>query len=249
MYLKISSDIWRPCLFNGQRAWRRFGIIGKKGPPTNHKFWKFVSTPSKISWQKAKSIWYLPTLPQGIEWPLSIPCAKPSSCAVYWFRYDCPAFRVCSIIHTVLVGFFKYMAQMITSMKRSIEHNEFSLWPLYFISPRSFRYEFKIKLLKYGTCRRVRSKPCTVLDGFFLSQIGFNILVEICHLRLVNDQFLVISMTMPQTDSPIHFCRNIIFRFQICPVGYPWSKSYHWIGHHQGPLLLILINFNPTMDQ
>ena len=53
---------------------------------------------------------------------------------------------------------------MITSIGRCVGHND--LWPWH-ISSRSFSHDFVIKLLKYGTCCRVHSTACTVLDGFF----------------------------------------------------------------------------------
>ena len=52
-----------------------------------------------------------------------------------------PAFRVCSVTHTVLDGFFPYWAQMITSMRECVVHNDLWPWP---ISSRSFSHDFAI---------------------------------------------------------------------------------------------------------
>ena len=72
--------------------------------------------------------------------------------------------RVRSTARTVLDGSFPYLAQMITGMRGCFAHNDLCPWPISF---RSFRYDFAIKLLKYGISWRVRSTPCTVLDGCF----------------------------------------------------------------------------------
>ena len=57
---------------------------------------------------------------------------------------------------TVLDGFFPYVAQMITSMRRCVAYNDLWPWP---ISSRSFGL---------GLENRVRSVASTVLYGFFL---------------------------------------------------------------------------------
>ena len=56
---------------------------------------------------------------------------------------------------TVLDGFFPYLAQMITSMRGCVAYNDLWPWP---ISSRSFGL---------GLENRVRSVASTVLDGFF----------------------------------------------------------------------------------
>ena len=56
---------------------------------------------------------------------------------------------------SVVDGFFPYLAQMITSMRGCVAHND--LWP-WTISSRSF---------DLGLINRVRSVPSTVRDGFF----------------------------------------------------------------------------------
>ena len=56
---------------------------------------------------------------------------------------------------TVLDGFFSYLTQMITSMRRCVACDELWPWP---ISSRSFDLDFE---------NRVRSVASTVLDGFF----------------------------------------------------------------------------------
>ena len=71
---------------------------------------------------------------------------------------------VCSTACTVLDLFFCCLAQMITSIRGSVECND--LWP-WLISSRSFSHDFAIKLLKYNTSCHVCSTACTVLDGFF----------------------------------------------------------------------------------
>ena len=56
---------------------------------------------------------------------------------------------------TVLNGFFPYVAQIITSMRGCVAHNDLWSWP---ISSRSFGL---------GLEKHVRSVASTVLDGFF----------------------------------------------------------------------------------
>ena len=75
-----------------------------------------------------------------------------------------PACTVCPVTSAVLDGFFPYQAQMVTTMRGCVAHND--LWPWH-KSSRSFSHDFVVKLLKYGTSCRVRSIACTVLDGFF----------------------------------------------------------------------------------
>ena len=50
------------------------------------------------------------------------------------------------------------------SMRGCVLHSDIWPWP---ISSRSFRLDFAINLLKYGTSYRVCSTACTVLDVFF----------------------------------------------------------------------------------
>ena len=96
-------------------------------------------------------------------WPIS---SRPFShdFAIKLLKYDTSC-GVRSTTCTVLDGFFPYLAQMITSMRRCVACND--LWP-WSISSRSFSHDFAIKLLKYGTSCAVRSTACTVLDEFFL---------------------------------------------------------------------------------
>ena len=49
-----------------------------------------------------------------------------------------------SIAHTVLDGFFLYLAQMITSVRGCVVHNDLWSWP---ISSRSFSHDFAMKLM------------------------------------------------------------------------------------------------------
>ena len=63
--------------------------------------------------------------------------------------------RVRSVASTVLDGFFPYLIQMITSMRRCVACDDLWPWP---ISSRSFDLDFE---------NRVRSVASTVLDGFF----------------------------------------------------------------------------------
>ena len=74
-----------------------------------------------------------------------------------------PACHVRSVTPTVLDGSFPYKAQMITSMRRCVTHNDLWHWPIF---SRSFSHDFAIKLLKYGISCHVRSTASTVLDGF-----------------------------------------------------------------------------------
>ena len=62
-------------------------------------------------------------------------------------------------------GFFPYIPQMITTMRRCTVLNDLGPGP---ISSKSFSYDSAIKLLKYGTPCRLHCTACTDLDGFFL---------------------------------------------------------------------------------
>ena len=64
--------------------------------------------------------------------------------------------RVRSVGYTVLDGFFPYLVQMITSMRRCVACDDLWHW---LISSRSFDLDLE---------NRVRSVAFTVLDGFFL---------------------------------------------------------------------------------
>ena len=67
--------------------------------------------------------------------------------------------------HTVQDGFFPHWAQMISSMRGCVAHND--LWPWVLDLYLSFSHEFAMKVLKYVTYCRVCSTVCTILDGFF----------------------------------------------------------------------------------
>ena len=90
---------------------------------------------------------------------------------------SCP---VHSTAHTVLDGFFPYLAQMITSMRWCVACSGLWPWP---VSSRSFSHDFAIKLLIYGTSCRVRSITPTVLNGFFpyLAQMITNMTGGVMH--------------------------------------------------------------------
>ena len=69
----------------------------------------------------------------------------------------CPlTFRVRPVASTVQDGFFRYLVQMITSMRRCVACDDLWPWP---ISSRSFDLDLE---------NRVRSVASTVLDGFLL---------------------------------------------------------------------------------
>ena len=69
----------------------------------------------------------------------------------------CPlTFRVRPVASTVPDGFFPYLVQMITSMRRCVPCDDLWPWP---ISSRSFDLDLE---------NRVRSVASTVLDGFLL---------------------------------------------------------------------------------
>ena len=69
----------------------------------------------------------------------------------------CPlTFRVRPVASTVPDGFFPYLVQMITSMRRCVACDDLWPWP---ISSRSFDLDLE---------NRVRSVASTVLDGFLL---------------------------------------------------------------------------------
>ena len=69
----------------------------------------------------------------------------------------CPlTFRVCPVASTVPDGFFPYLVQMITSMRRCVACDDLWPWP---VSSRSFDLDLE---------NRVRSVASTVLNGFLL---------------------------------------------------------------------------------
>ena len=79
---------------------------------------------------------------------------------VYWIQPVCLSvcpltFRVRPVASTVPDGFFPYLVQMITSMRRCVAYNDLWPWP---ISSRSFGL---------GLENSVRSVASTVPDGFF----------------------------------------------------------------------------------
>ena len=74
--------------------------------------------------------------------------------------------HVRSAAHTVLDGFFQYLAQIFTSIRRCVVCNDPWSWP---ISSWSFSHYFAIKLLKCDTPCCVCSTACTVLYRFFPS--------------------------------------------------------------------------------
>ena len=63
----------------------------------------------------------------------------------------------------VVEGFFSYLAQRFTSIRRCVMLSDLLPWPK---SSRSFNHEFS-KMLKYVTSFHVCSTIHTVLDGFF----------------------------------------------------------------------------------
>ena len=81
-------------------------------------------------------------------WPLTLPISSRS------FGLDLEN-RVLSVASTVLDGFFPYLVQMITSMRRCVTWDDLWPWP---ISSRSFGVDLE---------NRVLSVASTVLDGFF----------------------------------------------------------------------------------
>ena len=97
-------------------------------------------------------------------WSLTISSRSFSSdFAIKLLKYGTSC-RVRFTAHTVLDGFFPYLAQIITSMRGCVACNDLWPWPIFL---RSFRLEFAIKLLKYGVSCRVCSPASTVLDRFF----------------------------------------------------------------------------------
>ena len=107
------------------------------------------------------------------HWPSLITPPPPRTTKLWYWVHSVrpsvspsvrPACHVRSVLSTLLDGFFPYLTQMITSMRRCATHNDLWPWPIF---SRSFRHDFAIKLLKYGTSCGVHSTACTLLDGFF----------------------------------------------------------------------------------
>ena len=81
----------------------------------------------------------------------------------------CPlTFRVRPVASTVPDGFFPYMVQMISSMRRCVACDNLWPWP---ISSRSFDLDLE---------NRVRSVASTVLDGFFLYLAQMTTIIRGC---------------------------------------------------------------------
>ena len=97
-------------------------------------------------------------------WPWSISSRLFShDFAIKLLKY-CSSCCVLSTAHTVLDGFFPYLAKMITSMRGCVVCNDLWLW---FKIAKSFPHDFAMKLLKYGSSCCIRCTVCTVLDGLF----------------------------------------------------------------------------------
>ena len=103
-------------------------------------------------------------------WPWSISSSSFSHGFVIKLLIYGTSCHVRSTAHTVLDGFFPYLAQMINGMRGCVACSDLWPWP---ISSKSFRLDFVIKLLKYGTSCCVRSTASTVLGGFlpYLAQL------------------------------------------------------------------------------
>ena len=105
----------------------------------------------------------------GVYWihPVSLsvrPSVRLSVCLSV-----CPlTFRVRPVASTVQDGFFPYLVQMITSMRRCVACDDLWPWP---ISSRSFDLDLE---------NRVRSVASTVLDGFllYLARISLSLSLE-----------------------------------------------------------------------
>ena len=81
----------------------------------------------------------------------------------------CPlTFRVRPVASTVQDGFFPYLVQMITSMRRCVACDDLWPWP---ISSRSFDHDLE---------NRVRSVASTVFDGFLLYLAQMIIIIRWC---------------------------------------------------------------------
>ena len=76
--------------------------------------------------------------------------------------------RVRSVASTVPDGFFPYLVQMITSMRRCVACDDLWPWPT---SSRSFDLDLE---------NRVRSVASTVLNGFFLYLAQMNTIIRGC---------------------------------------------------------------------
>ena len=110
-----------------------------------------------------------------------------------------------STAHIVVDGFFLYLAQITTSERECVMHND--LWPL--PTSRSFSHDFAAKLLKYGTCCWICSIGHTVLDGFFL------------HLAKV--------ITSIMAHFAISTIQHVHFWLDSFPIGHKWSLAWEGV--------------------
>ena len=114
-----------------------------KDPPTWLKVATTLEMPPTPTHRRGTSCYTPPQQRWGVYWihPVSV----------------CPlTFRVCPVASTVQDGFFLYLVQMITGMRRCVACDDLWPWP---ISSRSFYLDSE---------NRVRSVASTVLDGLFL---------------------------------------------------------------------------------
>ena len=109
-----------------------------------------VNSPHKGQWRGTSNCYSPPaTKLGGVYWIQSVRLSVcPSVCPL--------TFRVRPVASTVPDGFFPYLVQMITSMRRCVACDDLWPWP---ISSRSFDLDLE---------NRVRSVASTVLDGFLL---------------------------------------------------------------------------------
>ena len=128
--------------------------------------------------------------------------------------------RVRPTASTVLDGFFPYLAQMITSIRGCVMHND--LWPRP-ISSRSFSHNFVIKLLKYDASCSVRSTACAVLDGFSPYVALMIISMRGCVMPFDLDLYLqgYLAVTLPISLMIFIFGTNTTQEGTMCHISFP----------------------------
>ena len=146
--------------------------------------------------------------------------------------------RVRSTVHTVLHGFFQYLAQMTTSIRECVMHNDLWSWP---ISSRSFRHDFAIKLLKYVTSCHIRSTAHTVLDRFFPYLAQMTTSMKEC--LAYNDLWPIFKVIQPW------FCNKTAEIWHILPCSHYSTYSSGWILSIFGTMLNIEgVSLEMTLD-
>ena len=133
----------------------------------------------------------------------------------------CPlTFRVRPVASTVQDGFFPYLVQMITSMRRCVACDDLWPWP---ISSRSFDLDLG---------NRVRSVASTVLDGFLLYLAQMTTIIRGCvacyvFFKIWKFEFLANVWNF----SALTLKKNLQFSMDSIHIYHKWSLVWEGVLH------------------